>query len=366
MSPEELNTFKKDVVNDFELLLGGLGLIAVPGLLNQLNTKVPSKADIQAATSAAVCDSTKGSGCINANLGNPLNKKLDDIISAINIGGNAANLATSTNILNRVTDIQNKVNSSTFGLEAISNFAQKAWSNTKLDKVLNVLNTVLALHNALMLSRNLAQTLGDVATQALQFLNIKDADGETIDVNSFIGNTINTWITNLVGAEKYATIQETWINLNRIMVAAQGIVYAVQGIKFAVLEAIETVGNWTAKIGNNMMIQGLLEERSFPWMNENINFKNPFSGFLQKLDTADEVVSQVNNLVSSGIEAQENFNEIFEQSNEFKTASEELQQSLADFDTEKEQNEQTEIANSQSPEIDRLDLIQLEIDEIEE
>ena len=250
-------------------------------------------------------------------------------------------------------------------------FVKKAWSTTKLDKVLNLLNTTLALHNALMLSRNLGQTLGDVVTQALQFLNIKDGEDNPIDVNEVIGSTVNNWITNLIGVETYANIQQTWTSLNRIMVAAQGVVFAVQGIKFAVLEAIETVGSWTAKIGNNMLIQGLFEEKSFPWMDENVNFRNPFNRFIEKINTTEEVIGQVNNLVSSGIEAQENFNQLFEQvgetgeaTEELKTSSQKLAESLTQADTDKEAIEQQENLNSASPDINRLDLIQLEPDEI--
>ncbi len=148
------------------------------------------------------------------------------------------------------------------------------------------------------------------------------------------------------------------------MVSAQGIVYSIQGVKFAVLEAVETVGQWTARIGNNMIIQGLFEERSFLWMDENVNFRNPFGGFLQKLDTTEEIVSQVGNLVASGREAQENFNQIFEQSSEIKTASQKLQENLSNFDIDKETTEVEEVANSAAPDIEKLDLIQLELDEI--
>lgn len=320
--------------------------------------------EVKAQAGDAICQSTKPGGCMQADVFNPLKNKLGDLSQGLGLIGEGANLSLNNSILNRVSDIQNKVNNSTFGLQAISNFMQKAWENTKLDKVLNVLNTVLALHNALMLSRNLAQTLGDVTSQALQFFKIKDAEDNFIDVNSVIGSTVNTWITNLVGAENYANIQQTWTSLNRIMVAGQGILYSVQGVKNAVLEGVETVGSWTAKIGNNMMIQGLLEERSFPWMDENINFRNPFSGFIRKLDTTEEVLSQGASLISSGVEAQESFNQLFEGIGEVKTGSEKLQQNLTNFDANKEATETQEKSLSTSPDIDRVDLIQLEPDEI--
>ena len=325
------------------------GLVALTAIANKIDLQTTSDA-ITSAAETAVCNTTAPGGCMTNNIRNPIEQGQNNLGNLFTNALQGIDLRQGQVILEMATNT--------------NQFVKKAWSTTKMDKVLNVLNTILAFHNALMLSRNLGQTLGDVASQALQFLKIKDSEDNFIDVNEVVGTTIDSWITNIIGAQTYATIQQSWTSLNRIMVAAQGVVFAVQGVKNAVLEGLETVGNWTAKIGNNMMVQGLLEERSFPWMNENVNFRNPFNKFLQKIDTTEEIVGQVNNLVSSGIEAQENFNQIFEQSSEVKTASQELQDNLSAFDTEKETLEQQEILTSQSPDIDRLDLIQLEPDEI--
>lgn len=359
LNKEQTQEFRKDLTTDFKLALGSAGLLATPVLLNQINANTKPNA-IASATQTGICNSSASGGCLSSKIKNPLSQKMDDILAAFNTTASAGNVALNNQILTRVINIQSVVNSSTNGLAAINNFMRNAWSTTKLDKVLNVLNTVLVLHNALMLSRNLGQTLGDVVSQALQFLNIKDAEGESIDVNEFIGSTVNTWLTNLVGAEKLASIQTTWVSLNRIMVAAQGMVSAVQGVKNAVLESMETVGSWTAKIGNNMQIQGLLEERSFPWMNENINFRNPFGKWMQKIEVTEEILGQVNSLVSSGIEAQENFTELINNSSEITTASQELQNNLAQFDLDKEATEATENTTSASPDINNIDLIKSE------
>lgn len=366
-SLEEISTQNK---SDFESVLTTLGIVGLTTTVNDIKLQTSAEA-ITSAAETAVCNTTAPNGCMTNNIKEPLINGQNNLRDSLDTLGQGLDLIQGQQILNVVTENNGLLKNAEFGLEAINNFAKKAWEATRMDKVLNLLNTVLALHNALMLSRNLGQTLGDVVTQALSFLNIKDAEDNPIDVNEVIGSTVNTWITNLVGAETYTNIQQTWTSLNRIMVAAQGVVFAVQGIKFAVLEAIETVGSWTAKIGNNMMIQGLFEERSFPWMDENVNFRNPFGKFIERINTTEEIVGQVNNLVSSGIEAQENFNQLFEQigetgsaTQELKTSSQKLAESLTQADTDKEAIEQQENLNSASPDIDRLDLIQLEPDEI--
>ena len=359
----DVDTLTTRLNDDFTQTLTTLGIVGLTDTVNDIRNQTTAQAISQAAETA-IFNSTTPNGCIARDIKEPIvngqNSLRDNITNFIQ----GLDIFQGQQILNTVTENNGLLKNAEFGLEAISNFAKTAWRATRMDKVLNVLNTIFALHNAAMLSRNLAQTVGDVATQSLQFFGIRDAEDQIIDVNEVVGNTFETWITNMIGAETYQNIQQTWTNLNRIMVAGQGVIYSIQGVKNAVLEGVETVGQWTARIGNNMMIQGLFEERSFPWMDENVNFRNPFQGFIQKINTTEEVVSQVSNLVSSGTEAQENFNQIFEQSSELKTASQTLQENLSNFDTNKKATETGEAVTSVSPDIDKLDLIQLEPDEV--
>ena len=71
-------------------------------------------------------------------------------------------------------------------------------------------------------------------------------------------------------------------------------------------------------------------------------------------------------LASIGAEVIENANQTIAEDSEFIAASEQLQQNLAEFDTQKQQLEEAEIAASQAPEIERFDLIKLEPEEIGE
>ncbi len=341
----DIDALSNRLNDDFTQTLTELGIVGLTDTVNQVRNQTTTEA-IKSATEEAICDSTKPNGCIAKDIKDPLTNGQNSLSNNVNNILQGLDLAQGQNILNIVQDT--------------NNFMKKAWSTTRMDKVLNVLNTVLAFHNALMLSRNLGQTLGDVASQALQFLGIRDAEDNPIDINSVIGSTVNSWITNIVGAETYANIQQSWTNLNRIMVAGQGILYSVQGIKNAVLEAQEIVGNWTAKIGNNLQVQGIFEDDSYPWMNENINFRNPFNKFIQKIDLAEEVVSQGSSLVSSGVEAQENFNELFNQNSELKTASEELQETLSNFSETKETEVAEQTLESASPEIENVDVVKAE------
>ena len=72
----------------------------------------------------------------------------------------------------------------------MKNAADIAWKATHADKALQMLNTVLLINNAMFLGSNIADTVGDTASLVLSSLGIKDSQGQAINVNQVIGNTV--------------------------------------------------------------------------------------------------------------------------------------------------------------------------------
>ena len=181
--------------NDFTQTLTTLGIVGLTTTVNDIKLQTSQQAISQAAESA-ICNSTAPNGCMAKDIKEPIvngqNNLRDNITNFIQ----GLDIFQGQQILNTVTENNGLLKNAEFGLEAISNFAKTAWRATRMDKVLNVLNTIFALHNAAMLSRNLAQTVGDVATQSLQFFGIRDASDQIIDVNEVVGNTFETWLTD--------------------------------------------------------------------------------------------------------------------------------------------------------------------------
>ncbi|MEH2053338.1 collagen-like triple helix repeat-containing protein, partial [Nostoc sp.] len=60
-------------------------------------------------------------------------------------------------------------------------------NNTYIEKALSVLTFAATVHNGLMLSNNLAQTLGTVIDQVLGFILPKGLDGNPISIGSVLG-----------------------------------------------------------------------------------------------------------------------------------------------------------------------------------
>ena len=356
----QVEKLRTDISKDTQTIIAAtLGTLVLPKLELVNNNTSPTA--ISSATNNALCQQAANpNSCLNTSLGNSIKNNLGNIASGINAGASAANTALNTNILNRVTDIQNKVNSSTFGLQATKQFLDKAWNATGADKVLNAMNTVLALHNAYMLSRNLGQSIGDAASSILSAFNIKDSSGEEIDVNKFLSNRITDFVNKTIGAENAQALSTVLLSTNRIIVSAQGVISSVRGIKDAIQNGQEIIANRVGFLGNSFMSQGLLEEDSFPWMETNNNFRNPFARFNQQVGNVQEFVDEINELAATGIEVKDNFSELTDEIENFSEARTELEESLKEFSEDTQKKEDKAEVFNRSPDITNIDLVKKE------
>lgn len=320
---------------------------------------VYSESGIETLTSAAAagtCQTTQPGGCMQKNVVDPINASTGTLFNNFANTALAAQNAAIQAIVQNTNDI---VKHGTYGLQAIQEAAGKAWEATHMDKVINIANLLVATHNAAMLSRNLGETIAEFGTSALQVFGIKHpVTGEAIDVGEVVGSTIQTAINSIVPEAIRTNVSATWIKLNRIHSAAVAMASAVTATKNAVLEANEVIGDWVARIGNAQQEQGIVEEDSYPWMKDNNNFTDPYQGFLGKLNNAEEVISQASSFVNAAIELKDSVEQVT-------TSKEELTNALNEFNTTKAAEETTKETESASPDVDRLDLIQLEPDEIE-
>ena len=111
----------------------------------------------------------------------------------------AANLGANLSIYDVVKNTNDAVRSSSYGLQAINNFINTAWQAANVDKVLNAINTIGVLHNAMMLSHNIGETLGETISIGLNAIGIKDSTtGEAIDINGIVKSKLNALITAII------------------------------------------------------------------------------------------------------------------------------------------------------------------------
>jgi hypothetical protein len=224
----------------------------------------------------------------------------------------------------------------------------------RVDRILNALTLITTVHNATMLSRNLADTLMYAISNGLAVIGIKDDQGNPLDIASIVGKSTENLVKGIIGTENYTELTINWKRANRIYQASANLLNNIQSLRYSITGALETIGGWNAKIGNALKRYGVLGDNAYPWMNPSPNFDNKF---MRGLETVENVVSQVDSVSSEILSAQETVTEITRQKTELeqeiKTGTE---KPGVDNDQQKAKAEAAKVA-SQSPDINPIDTV---------
>jgi hypothetical protein len=254
------------------------------------------------------------------NSNNQLGSKLD----GINAGLNFADLLADLTLL---PIINNKLGTQLPG--GLSGFLQKAFRATRMDKVLNALNFILLLHNAAMLSRNLASTLGDLTSQALAVIGIKDENDSPIDINSILSKQADAFMKGLVGEEIWNGTKESWNKANRIIASATNIVWTIRSLGDSAREIAEWTAENTGKIGNALKRYRIVGEDAYKWMPENVKSTNKWTQrinrAMEEINTLDDAASSLSGVLSEVQNVGEEFGQLKEQRDTFKKQLEDLE-----------------------------------------
>ncbi|MCC5626854.1 hypothetical protein LC613_01065 [Nostoc sphaeroides CHAB 2801] len=210
-------------------------------------------------------------------------KQIYDIVSK---AASAAQLAL-LNIIN------NKLGNQVVG--GISGLVTRIAQNTYVEKTLAVLTFAATIHNAFMLSNNLAQTLGTVIDQCVSFIVPKGIDGQSITIGDSLGKLAHQIIADTIGEANYKKISEEWALANRIYQATANVFNTVGNAVATISSGMEVIGGNVGKIGNALKIWGVLGEKAYGWMNPQPNlhgrFFNYMTGATDALNTINAVVA---------------------------------------------------------------------------
>ncbi|MDZ8067773.1 MAG: hypothetical protein RMY64_19475 [Nostoc sp. DedQUE08] len=189
------------------------------------------------------------------------------VVSASSAVVNGANLAL-LNVIN------NKLGQQVTG--GISGLVTAVAENTYIEKALAVLTFATTVHNALMLSSNLGQTLFMIIDQVTAFILPKGLDGTPISISNVLGKAVHEVIVSTVGEATAAQIQQKWDQANRIYQAALNIHNQVLGLGGILTAGLEVIGGNVGKIGNALRKGGVLLENAYSYMNPQPNLKGKF------------------------------------------------------------------------------------------
>lgn len=315
---DDLEKFKKDIE---KLITTGTVLAGLTPAIQSIGEKVTKISEnttpesLTTAAAAGTCRTTQPGGCTS--------KALDDAANKINQNTNdklrGLDATAQAEQLRLLNVIDGKIGAQIPG--GLSGFLQTAFKATRLDKIINALTLITALHNAAMLSRNLASTLGDLTSQALTTIGIKDEKDSPIDINAEIGKQINNLISSILGAETWAGTKLAWNKANTIISSATAITYSVRSLFDSGRQIAEWTAENTGKIGNALKKFRVVGENAYPFMPEQINSTNAWTLKIDKvrqgIDSLDDAASSLSSVLGDVQNIQQEYAHIKEQKDKF-------------------------------------------------
>ena len=306
----KIQTKEQDKVNTesnskLDRILGFLPLI--PGrAADAIRPDIPTIPQIETASATGTCRTLQPGGCGSKaldGLGNGINQntnnQTNNLFNKLNTGANAAQL-TLLNLINSKLGAQLPGGlSATFG---------RLWQMLQVDRILNILTYIAVVHNAMMLSNNIFQTLFSVVDNISQSVGFKwtNEKGEESGFGSLINEWTGNFIKSIFGEETFKNISKVWNAANRIYQAAANIASLVQSIQQSILTALEVIGGGVARLANGLRAAGQVFDKAYEWMNPNPNFDNALFrtlGKIQEVASNIETVSQTPLTIKSAVES---------------------------------------------------------------
>ena len=204
---------------------------------------------------------------------------------------------------------------------------KKLARSQKVQQAIGALNLITTLHNAAMLSTSLAQTLGDVTSQALTAIGRVfgfAGEGEAIDVNQIVGQQANEFLEGLLGKEVWDGTKSTWKKANRVISTGASVVWTVRSM----FDSMRDISEWTAsnlgRFMNSAKRSKVVGDKDYPWQSENVKAQGRFARaveqYRERIDSLDDAASSLNAVTGNVLSIQDEMKEIVEQKDAFQKA----------------------------------------------
>lgn len=362
----------------------GLGLLPIPAAMpvNKNKPQGMPKGAVKLRPTGTSGQGTKGpappakqyptSTAGNCGCNVPMIKNQQAILSQIGGTGQTAD-PNNSDILARLTRIEANQKNPVFGFAALqtgqagilgflttmNNFIKLAWEKTRVQKVLDVLTFIGVMHNVALLSRDVGETFGWVAGQALNAVGIEDEEGNTIDVYGWFTGSLQSLLVTMFGQELYDDARDTWLKASSIVRSASMIIWTMRGIMDATQDLMEWIAENTGRIGNALKRFGVVGERAYPWMSERAQARNRIRSRFDKvtgtLENAEDKASSFAMATGNVLEIQDETAELGNQFVDFRsTVLDSIPDPWAD-NTPVQTDFAEENAASQSPDIEGSD-----------
>ena len=193
-------------------------------------------------------------------------------------------------------------------IQGISGKLTKIANAMHLPQILNIINLWLTLHNAWMLSNNLATTLFETFDNLLKVFGfaLKDEEGKDLAIGDYLKKSVDSMGKEIFGVASWTSINANVAKANRIYQATANLFNTIRSIQYSILGALEAIGGMNAKIGNQLQKWGVIDGN--PWFNPQPNYQNRFTtGLNNTIDT----IESINMVAMETLDARENVERLF-------------------------------------------------------
>ncbi len=236
----------------------------------------------------------------------------------LNITGLLNGLLLQDPLLRRIdtttTTTRDIVSHADYGLSKIQKFASTAWKATHGDKILNALTTAVVIHNGVMLSRGLGNSLADVATVTLQAMGLKDSEGKPFDVQQIVSEKLTQMMQRILGAGNYEALTAKLASYSRVYQSAANLADLTFSLFDSARNIAEASATNTGKIGNALREAGAVYEDAYEEMSEKYSPQNramrKLSGLTENVEEFTEKADRIGEVSSEVVEIRESFAEL--------------------------------------------------------
>ncbi|WP_013321419.1 methyl-accepting chemotaxis protein [Gloeothece verrucosa] len=193
------------------------------------------------------------------------------------------------------------------------------WKYLLFMRVIAILTFAATVHNALMLTRSIGDSLVYALNNVLTLFGIKDADEVEKGISEAIGKTIEATVKTIIGEANYASMSAGWKKLSTIYNSATRVVQLLGDSLYGIAEGIEIVAKYTGKLGNALERSGTIIEGIAGRFSELFTFKIGRLGAISRvLEKGQEMASDLEQITSEAVQVAENCNEIKKEINTIK------------------------------------------------
>ncbi len=247
--------------------------------------------------------------------------KLDAIQQSLQAAGIGADVA----MMAKLDAINSKLGPQING--GLSAWIRKLQKSHVVSWYLNMLTLITTLHNAVMLSRGLFETLAETTGMAItavgRMIGIVGAE-ETVEVSEILGNSINGFMEGIVGAENWRGMKASWTKWSRIYQAASSIVWSMRSMMDSTREIMEWTAENTGKIGNALKRWRVVGENAYKWMPESVQAQGAvfrkFQRMRDGIDNLEDAASSLGSVTSEVINIQDEITQMRQNKENFEKA----------------------------------------------